>query len=895
MPPKKKAKIASVSPSKPASSSRSRRSRTRSASVVSPAPTTKKGRRRLVKAEHNDTLVKDEDKEEDEAGRLSPVWHGDERPQLECYVELPPPPTSVEDRLMFVRPKNKDRLKAKGKQKENSDDAPVWLIDNKPEDCDPFHFSEQDLDESLDSILIAVKPKVAKTISKPDSAQPAPPSKTKTIKERISTPGLERNTSNATATQSNPRAASIQPSHSNDTSAPEKSTSAPAQPAEASRSKVQRAAELLSQIPSSQPAHDGLEDLFLDGSNGGAGSDQEDGAPLFFESSSEEEDRLRNGTPAGTQSQRARVTTSPSYSSKLVQSSSTTDSAAEAERRQRIQSKKARKKQEVEQRMRKEKDRMREKRKERKRLKEIRLEKEKLQSEEKKRRSATIELDSDGGKQSKSDDVSNLRSELNEDAFARSTGARHKEEYRNKLAAFSQARKKARLERGVSVGSDSDSKSDDEDDEERVNAKRTRLVNGKRATTVSSGSSSSGSDSDSDGDSDDSSSSDDSKDFIVGDDEVEYDEGFQPEDDPSSSAAKGKSQSQLPPTSQRPLLATDDRRRFDRDSDGRIHLIPISHASATSTSTTSILAAHGLAGSGSRKGLDELCLDWLEWAVARVLVTWSALSLSDRERLERNRAALKSRMRSTEESVSSVVMRRQFKWYLTEFPKIKVEPVFSDEVEKFGSLAKNGCGICHRKSQKAQFKVSFSGKRYNQVTLAPLKRDVDSDSEETSSESDSSSSDSDSDSGTESDKSSDNETWREVGRDDEKGHATFSFFAGNHCAQRAAVMHALHHWEWSTMQTLAKHDSIRYIRRQLWRKDRMGRGKDGRMGAGAWEVAFVVEEMISPSGRCTWKGKEKEDESKGKRGKSGSVSELDRLKRRLKGLVEQAIEVNRAR
>lgn len=75
----------------------------------------------------------------------------------------------------------------------------------------------------------------------------------------------------------------------------------------------------------------------------------------------------------------------------------------------------------------------------------------------------------------------------------------------------------------------------------------------------------------------------------------------------------------------------------------------------------------------------------------------------------------------------------------------------------------------------------------------------------------------------------------------------------------------------------------------------MGRGKDGRMGAGAWEVAFAVEEMISPSGRCTWKGKEKEDELKGRRGKSGGVSELDRLRRKVKGLTEQAIEVNRAR
>ncbi|CDW96796.1 hypothetical protein [Sporisorium scitamineum] len=317
---------------------------------------------------------------------------------------------------------------------------------------------------------------------------------------------------------------------------------------------------------------------------------------------------------------------------------------------------------------------------------------------------------------------------------------------------------------------------------------------------------------------------------------VEYDEGFQPEDEVVASPTK-------PKPSQSQLASHLGRRRFERDADGRIRLIPISADAPAGTSSNSILAAHGLGGASSRKGLDELCLDWIEWAAARVLVTWSSLSQADRERLEGNRAALKSRIHSIEESVGTVTMRRQFKWYLTRYPKIEVESLFSDEVDQYGTLAKNGCGICHRKSKKAQFKVTFLGERYNQETLAPLKKRGDDEDEDEESDSDSSDS-SDDDSDSASDRSSDNETWREEG-EDARDRATYTFFAGNHCAQRAAILHKLHHWEWMTMQTLARHDSIRYIRRLLWRKHRMGRGKDGKMGAGAWEVWLAVNEMIS--------------------------------------------------
>lgn len=471
----------------------------------------------------------------------------------------------------------------------------------------------------------------------------------------------------------------------------------------------------------------------------------------------------------------------------------------------------------------------------------------------------------------KSDEAKNLRSDLNEDAFARSAGARQKEEYRNKLAVLAQARKKAQIERGESVSSD---------DADGGPNKRRRLGNGKRATTVSSDSESSGSDDDS-SDSDSSgtgSSSDGSKDFIVADDQIEYEPGFQPEEDEVPATTQtGPVPQALPPSTGR---------WYDRNSDGKIHLAPISHPAASSSSG-SILAAHGLGSAAARKDLDEMCLNWIEWAAARVLLTWSALSQEDRKRLERNRAALRSRMRSVEESVGSVAMRRQFRWYLLQYPKMEVEALFSDEVDEYGTLAKNGCGVCHRRNQKAQFKITFSGLRYNQGTLGPLKehdKTPNSTTNRGGSDSDSSSDDSD----TSSDRSDANETWREQDTD-ERDRPTFTFFAGQHCAQRAAVLHKLHHWEWTTMQTLAKHDVIRFIRRLLWRTRKQGKGKDGKMGCGAWEVALAVNEMISPSGRCVWKGMEKKE---GVRGKS---SELERLRRRLKGLSEQAIEVNRAR
>ncbi|CDW96795.1 hypothetical protein [Sporisorium scitamineum] len=127
MPPKKKQKVSkpssSASPSKP-SSSRSTRSRTRSSSIASTAPPSKKSSKKsksskLVNAEPEEDALRDEEE------RLSPVWDGQQQPQLECWVEIPSMSRSTEDGLGFIRPRDKKALREEGKHKENADSL-VW-------------------------------------------------------------------------------------------------------------------------------------------------------------------------------------------------------------------------------------------------------------------------------------------------------------------------------------------------------------------------------------------------------------------------------------------------------------------------------------------------------------------------------------------------------------------------------------------------------------------------------------------------------------------------------------------------------------------------------------------------------------------------------------------------
>ncbi|PWZ01219.1 hypothetical protein BCV70DRAFT_199576 [Testicularia cyperi] len=500
------------------------------------------------------------------------------------------------------------------------------------------------------------------------------------------------------------------------------------------------------------------------------------------------------------------------------------------------------------------------------------------QSEPRKRKKG---IESDGTEDEEDDDVGNLASQINEDALVRSTAPRHKAHFRKELAAFKKARQEARLrQKAIEISSDEgDPNHSNSDEPVRRTSKRNR-----RNDSDSDGSASDVSTGTSDADSSSGSDSGSSREFIVEDGMVEYDAGYRGKERTRSSVDGDRSK-RSKKKRKKGSGREPEARHATVDEFGRIRLLPISQGRAQGGS---VLAQYGLF-SAQKKDIDDMCIDWLEWGVVRVLLSWTSLSAPDRERLDKNRDALKARLRSSEESVGSVAMRRQFKWYLVQYPKIRVVPLFLDKITRYGSLAKAGCGACHRKSQVPSHLIRLEGKRYNQDTLAPLesrsskqqqqqqqrrrrRRDASTSSSTTSESDDASSTESD----TESDRSDVDETWCEPA-EDKRGRAAWQFYTGSACASRAEVMHQLHHWEWTTMQTLGRHPAISQVRREM--EDNQGRGKDGREGPGAIEVAFCVGEMIDPTPEVSGYG----------------ISELRRLQRRVKTLLTQAVEINRAR
>ncbi|KAJ1032796.1 hypothetical protein NDA18_001520 [Ustilago nuda] len=653
MPSKKRQRTKSPSIASPSYPCSTRSPSSSCAPATNPTANKKTSRRRAVKTESSDP---------DLELNLNPieikqlqVWHGTPKPQVKCWVEIPTPDfRSQEDVLMFVRPRNKEALRKERKHKEY-DDSFVWHVEQVPSDADPFHFAQEDLDRASGvdaNRIVAVRPKATlDTVARKRKSSSTPVQPAKALGSRP---------------------------------APVATQQAPAQ---ASRRRTQSEAVL--ELAEEARDDGALEDLFL-GSTSGAGMQVDD--PLFFEDErSDYEDRLRTGTHGRAEMvvERQRIKESPTLGDRIakpsctarqVRTRSSTPQPATSSTRPSTKS------QEWTDQARLKRNKDQQKRRKRQQA-ELEQQAKKRKKDAKTPKSKMHEHDTENDAKPAADDVKNLQSELNEDAFARSTGASHKEEYRNKLAKFAQARRKARLERG----------------------------GGKRVESVSHGSSSSSSSSSSgdssSGDSSSGDSSSDSEDFIVSDDQIEYDGQIEYDDGLESSSPAPR-----PPTQPRPAVASNNNRRsrWQRDSDGRIRLIPVFELTQEGASGGggSVLAAHGLGALGARKGIDELCLDWLEWAVARVLLTWSSLSLQDRQRLERARAALKSKMRSIEESVGSVTMRRQFKWYLMQYPKIELEGMFSDELDQFGTLAKQGCGVCHRRSQKQAFKATFSGLRF---------------------------------------------------------------------------------------------------------------------------------------------------------------------------------------
>ncbi len=289
--------------------------------------------------------------------------------------------------------------------------------------------------------VVAVKPK-----AKRSSPKVAGGEKRKESSKSRSTsiqPPAAASTYRSTSIQppaSKSRSTSIQPPATASKPLQQRAESEVVPAAEASSSSrapsVAPAATQQQQILSSQPQDDGLEDIFLGSTRPSPSNDhadmdedvQDDATPLFFDSHSDEEDRLRNGTPATARpsQQRPRIKKSPSYGDRIAKPSTST-----AAQRSRFSTPKPAQPSSSQ---RPEGSAER-----------IKCKKTLQGKSDSSDDGAGIERKKGKGA---SEDVQNLRTELNEDAFARSTGVRHKKEYRNKLAKFAEARKKARAEGG---------------------------------------------------------------------------------------------------------------------------------------------------------------------------------------------------------------------------------------------------------------------------------------------------------------------------------------------------------------------------------------------------------------------------------------------------------------
>ncbi|SPO40459.1 uncharacterized protein PSFLO_05941 [Pseudozyma flocculosa] len=477
--------------------------------------------------------------------------------------------------------------------------------------------------------------------------------------------------------------------------------------------------------------------------------------------------------------------------------------------------------------------------------------------------------DSDDG-----DDVSNLKSYLNDDALARSSGSTHKADFRKHLEKMRKDRERLRRRRELlgseddddddtASGSDDDSDDDDDDSDAsghtslfgssvsgsdgdrrrrssateakakaQAKGKDKKRHKGSSAPRTSSkaprindavddqSSTPSEWSSEIEDASSDNGASSDPEDFIVGDDLVETEDGKKIR------------------TSKADAAKASGLRR-------RLHL-----AGGLGSGGGGVLAAFGLGH--ARLEFEDLCGLWIEWAVVRMLIPFGNVSAEDRERLERGRGQLRNKMRSAEEALTSSAMRRQFSWYLREYPKVTIKLVFDDEIRKIGGLAKRGCGACHRRNQACSHLVRFEGRRYDQETLG--KREPRSDD----------------DSSSESDRSADGENLAESDVDDKNRRAK-RFYVGTHCASRASAMHAIHHWEWAVMQGLNRHPAVQRVRDDV--EARGGVGIDGSEGPGAEDVELCVREMS-------------DDHAPG-------GGERQKLVRKLKKLLAEADTVNR--
>ncbi|PWN51905.1 hypothetical protein IE53DRAFT_378578 [Violaceomyces palustris] len=429
-----------------------------------------------------------------------------------------------------------------------------------------------------------------------------------------------------------------------------------------------------------------------------------------------------------------------------------------------------------------------------------------------------------------------LRSFLNADAFARSTGSNKKETYKKNLEKFQEERRKRLLNNASQSDGDDESLWGSRAGSSSSDGGSERGSESEKSSVIEEGDDSSSSSSGS------SSGSADSLDFIVDDDFVDGDISYRP----GGGGGEGKRSS----TSG---FKADSRRKGSKSRRGKEGKggesmkprsrtrSPAPHFSFLNQEPVGLTVSHGkhfLSQIGiGKQSMRELCLDWVEWAVCRCLIPWAKLSAADRVRLEKARSTLRGKMRGSEESLTSSVMRRQFKWYLCRLPKIEVRPLFRDETGA-GSHASLGCAACHKRKQEATHSVIFSGNRYDEKTIGPLELSSD-------------------DSGSSEEVSTDAEGLAQDVRNS-KGKMVKRFCVGSWCVKRAEVMHSLHHWEWSEIQNVRKATRVAEVMRRM-------QDGDEEEGASADEIVEIVEHFNRP----------------------GEL--VDRLKRSLDALVQKAV------
>ncbi|PWN30374.1 hypothetical protein BDZ90DRAFT_229394 [Jaminaea rosea] len=343
------------------------------------------------------------------------------------------------------------------------------------------------------------------------------------------------------------------------------------------------------------------------------------------------------------------------------------------------------------------------------------------------------------------DDVANLRSNLNADAFVRATAPKGRRDFRSQLQKLSKARKGKNKQRNIRD-------SDDDDDEGG-------------SSSDSSSSSSSGTSS--------------SSAFVVSDDSIE-DQRARNDIRAVESQRAGqlhRPSARRPSPSSRSLGITNSR-NGGGGGEG---------PSASALSRNDALLLHG------RLDLDEAASEFYHWVVIMLLSL--PVSQEDEALMNRARSRLQSHVDDSLRLLSTQAQRRQFGWYLRHYPLFKREAMSRHE-------GKKGCAACHRKGQACEYRIILSGKPYKQDTLEWL--DYGEDAEDSS---DMSSNDENraehqhpADSTRTYSRRLPPPTASAEAKKSYTSHGRVHVFqCGSSCAERAEAMHGMIHWQYAQL------------------------------------------------------------------------------------------------